>query len=80
VNLPHWGGLLASKTNWTLREIKEALEKAYCNKIGVEYMHIPNREHCNWIRDQIELKQFKPLSKQEKLLLLDRLYWTDEFA
>jgi len=43
-------------------------------------MHIPNREHCNWIRDQIELKQFKPLSKQEKLVLLDRLYWTDEFA
>jgi 2-oxoglutarate dehydrogenase E1 component len=51
VNLPLWGGLLASKSDWTLREIRSALETAYCNKIGVEYMHIPNREQCNWIRD-----------------------------
>ena len=56
------------------------MENSYCGKIGVEYMHIPDREQCNWIRDKIELRQFETVSQQEKLLILDRLYWTDEFS
>ena len=52
----NWGGLLSAKTDWTLRELREALQKAYCGKIGVEYMHIPNRDECNWIRAEIETK------------------------
>jgi 2-oxoglutarate dehydrogenase E1 component len=80
VSVPHWGGLLGQKGEWTLREIVGALEKAYCGKIGVEYMHIPSRTQCNWIREKFEMHQFKPLSKEEKLLLLDRTYWCDEFA
>lgn len=80
VSLPQWGGLLAKKEQWTLQEIKDQMEKAYCSKIGVEYMHIPDREQCNWIRDKIELRQFEQLSQQEKLLILDRIYWTDEFS
>ena len=28
----------------------------YCQKIGVEYMHIPSRDQCNWIRDKIETR------------------------
>jgi len=56
------------------------MEKAYCGKIGVEYMHIPSREQCNWIREKFEMRQFYPMTKEEKMLLLDRTYWTDEFA
>ena len=56
------------------------MEQSYCNKIGAEYMHIPNREQCNWIREQMEIQQYKTLTQQEKLVLLDRLFWTDEFA
>ena len=44
LDLPMWGGLLKSKQEWTLRELKENYEEAYCGKIGAEYMHIPNRE------------------------------------
>mmetsp|Transcript_24212 Transcript_24212/g.37292 ORF Transcript_24212/g.37292 Transcript_24212/m.37292 type:complete len:249 (-) Transcript_24212:1969-2715(-) len=80
VDLPFMGGLLSKKQDWTLREIKEALENAYCGKLGVEYMHIPNRDECVWLRDKIELRQFTKVSDEEKKLLLDRTYWTDEFA
>ena len=57
------------------------MEEAYCGKIGVEYMHITDRDQCNWIRDKIELRQyeFNP-TKQEKLYLLERIFWSDEFS
>lgn len=44
IDLPVWGGLLARKKNYTLRELRDTLTNAYCGKIGVEYMHIPSRE------------------------------------
>jgi 2-oxoglutarate dehydrogenase E1 component len=56
IDIPEWGGLLATKKNWTLRELHETLHNAYCGKIGIEYMHIPNRKVCNWIRDKIEMR------------------------
>ena len=31
-----------------------ALKEAYCGSIGYEYMHIPDRERCNWLRERIE--------------------------
>lgn len=50
VHIPNTLGLFAQPKEWTLREIRDALTNAYCGKIGVEYMHIPDREQCNWIR------------------------------
>jgi len=43
-------------------------------------MHIPSRNQCNWIREKIELRQYDQMTKDDKLLLLDRLFWTDEFS
>lgn len=37
-----------------LREILSRLERAYCNKIGVEFMFINSLEQCNWIRERFE--------------------------
>jgi 2-oxoglutarate dehydrogenase E1 component len=37
-------GILARKKNWKLRELIDAYKNAYCGKIGVEYMHIPDRD------------------------------------
>mmetsp|Transcript_19496 Transcript_19496/g.14177 ORF Transcript_19496/g.14177 Transcript_19496/m.14177 type:complete len:89 (+) Transcript_19496:479-745(+) len=48
------GGLLARKKNWTLRELISAYENAYCSKIGVEFMHIPDRDRCTYIRNKFE--------------------------
>lgn len=58
MHLPQWGGLLGQKDEWTLREVIETMGNAYCGKIGVEYMHIPDRHQCNWIREKVELRQF----------------------
>jgi 2-oxoglutarate dehydrogenase E1 component len=70
---------LSKKRNWKLRDLIEAYKKAYCGKIGVEYMHIPDRDRCNWIRDKFESLQFEDLPKEKKILHLDRLMWANEF-
>ena len=59
IDIPEYGGLLAKKKDWTLREIDEALKNAYCGKIGIEYTHIPNRDRCNWLRNKFELRQYE---------------------
>lgn len=65
VSLPQWGGIMGrEKREWTLREIVTAMEEAYCGKIGVEYMHIPSRTQCNFIRNFIELRHENPMTKE----------------
>ena len=58
VDVPELAGLLQRKKNWKLKELIEAYKKAYCGKIGVEYMHISSRTQCNWIRDKFEGLQY----------------------
>ncbi len=38
----------------TLREILNVLEKTYCDKIGVEYMHIQNPAEKAWLQNKME--------------------------
>lgn len=80
IEMPEWGGLLTKQSKWTLRGLNEALHNAYCGKIGVEFMHIPDRDTCRWIRDKIELRQYEQISLEERKHILDRILWTDEFA
>jgi len=75
-----YGGILATKEEWTLREIKDVMEKAYCGHIGTEFMHITDQPQRKWIRERMEILQTKNISKERKLHLLDRIYWTDEFS
>eukprot|EP00877_Chromochloris_zofingiensis_P000629 jgi/Chrzof1/10567/Cz05g03220.t1_OGD[v5.2] len=63
----------------TLREILQRLRETYCGPIGYEYMHIPDRERCNWLRERIETPEPVRFSKQKKLHILDRLAWSDMF-
>ncbi|XP_038121287.1 2-oxoglutarate dehydrogenase, mitochondrial isoform X1 [Culex quinquefasciatus] len=56
-----------------LREILSRLEKAYCNKIGVEFMFINSLEQCNWIRERFETPNIMNYSNEEKRLILARL-------
>lgn len=79
VDAPELAGLLRKKKNWKLKELIEAYQNAYCGKIGVEYMHIPDREKCNWIRDKFEGLQYEDMPKDYKILNLDRLMWADQF-
>lgn len=45
----------------------------------VQYMHIPNRDECNWLRERIELSSPYTYSRDRKKLMLDRLAWSDMF-
>eukprot|EP01097_Dermamoeba_algensis_P000817 TRINITY_DN1298_c0_g1_i1.p1 TRINITY_DN1298_c0_g1~~TRINITY_DN1298_c0_g1_i1.p1 ORF type:complete len:888 (-),score=236.84 TRINITY_DN1298_c0_g1_i1:229-2892(-) len=62
----------------TLRDVRDHLRKVYCGTIGLEYMHIQDRARCDWIRERFEeLEKSYPLSKEDKIRLLDRLVWAD---
>lgn len=54
IDAPELAGLLRKKKHWKLKDLITAYQNAYCKKIGVEFMHIPDREECNWIRDKFE--------------------------
>jgi 2-oxoglutarate dehydrogenase E1 component len=63
----------------TLREIIAASERIYCGSYGVEYIHIPDREQCEWIRNRIEVPTPYKYSVDDKRRILDRLIWSSSF-
>jgi len=63
----------------TLREILTRLRETYCGSIGIEYMHIPDRTECNWIRERVETPQQHSFTKEQKYHILDRLTWATLF-
>lgn len=63
----------------SLRDIVNACEKTYCSSYGIEYIHIPDREQCDWIRDRIEVPQPFKNSVDDKRRILDRLIWSSSF-
>lgn len=62
-----------------LREIVDACERIYCGSFGVEYVHIPDREQCDWIRERIEIPVPFKYNTDEKRRILDRLIWSSSF-
>lgn len=63
------------KLKYLLRRLKET----YTGTIGVEYMHISNTEHCNFIRERLETIEHEGPNADKKLIILDRLCWADHF-
>ena len=63
----------------TLREIIAACERIYCGSYGVEYIHIPDKEQCDWIRSRIEIPTPYKYSTDDKRRVLDRLIWSSSF-
>jgi 2-oxoglutarate dehydrogenase E1 component len=62
-----------------LRDIIAACERIYCGSYGIEYIHIPDREQCDWLRERIEIEQPFKYSIDEKRRILDRLIWSSSF-
>ncbi|TKA56616.1 hypothetical protein B0A53_01808 [Rhodotorula sp. CCFEE 5036] len=70
----------SSGTNkMTLRQIVDTCKKIYSGHIGVQYIHIPNRDECDWIRERVEIPEPWKYSGEEKRAILDRLVWSDSF-
>ncbi|EKV14610.1 Alpha-ketoglutarate dehydrogenase complex subunit Kgd1, putative [Penicillium digitatum] len=68
-----------NRKKMTLREIIATCEKIYCGSYGVEYIHIPDRKPCEWIRDRFEIPQPYNYSVDDKRRILDRLIWSSSF-
>ncbi|KAF2204580.1 2-oxoglutarate dehydrogenase, E1 component [Delitschia confertaspora ATCC 74209] len=68
-----------TRDKMTLREIIAACEKTYCGSYGIEYIHIPDREQCDWLRERIEIPQPYKYTVDEKRRILDRLIWGTNF-
>lgn len=62
-----------------LKDIIAACERLYCGSYGIEYIHIPDREQCDWLRERIEVPQPYKYSVDEKRRILDRLIWSSSF-
>ncbi|XP_058099090.1 uncharacterized protein LOC131243620 [Magnolia sinica] len=73
------GFLSENRPVQTLRSILTRLEQAYCGTIGYEYMHIPDREKCNWLRDKIETVEPRKYDHDRRKVILDRLIWSTQF-
>jgi hypothetical protein len=50
-----------------LAHILDRLKATYCGSIGYEYMHIMDRDKCNWLRERIESAEQRVYSKARKV-------------
>jgi len=62
-----------------LRELMQRLKETYCGTIGVEYMHIQDREECNWIRERFEKEKPYQFTTDVKRKTLSRLAWAENW-
>ena len=70
----HWPGPLK------LRDIIERLRRTYCGSIGVEYMHIEEREPREWLQEHIESNENRlDLSREAKQKILTHLIHATAF-
>jgi len=73
------GFLSENRPVQTLRSILNRLEQTYCGSIGYEFMHIHDRDKCNWLRERIETPSPMEYSKERCKVMLDRLAWSTQF-
>jgi len=64
----------------TLREVINILQKTYCEKIGVEYMHIQNPAEKVWLQSKMEpYKNMPSFEQDEKKNILTQLIKAESF-
>ncbi|CAG9937483.1 unnamed protein product [Clonostachys rosea f. rosea IK726] len=61
------------RKSMTLREIIAACENIYCGSYGVEYLHIPDRAKCEWLRNRLEVPRAIDFTIEQKENILDSL-------
>ncbi|WP_227589937.1 multifunctional oxoglutarate decarboxylase/oxoglutarate dehydrogenase thiamine pyrophosphate-binding subunit/dihydrolipoyllysine-residue succinyltransferase subunit [Demequina pelophila] len=71
-------GGFAGQQKWKMRTVLSRLRDAYCRTIGLEYMHIADREQRSWFQDRLEHGYTKP-TREEHLRILHRLNAAEAF-
>ena len=73
-------GILPLDNPAPLHSIIELLEETYCRHIGVEYMHIQERERRRWLQKRMETVRNAPQATNDaRLRILERLLAADSF-
>lgn len=73
------GNLQGMRTG-TLREILNILHQTYCEKIGVEFMHIQNPEEKLWLQTKMEPVKNKPsFNPDDKKRIMEKLIIAEAF-
>ncbi|KAH7925936.1 2-oxoglutarate dehydrogenase, E1 component [Leucogyrophana mollusca] len=75
--LPHFA--TEDRKSMSLREIITLLKRMYCGAVGIQYVHIPSTEQCDWIRERVEIPKPWNYTLEEKRMILDRLIWSESF-
>ncbi|KAF8304745.1 oxoglutarate dehydrogenase [Clavulina sp. PMI_390] len=75
--LPHFA--TEGRSTMTIREIIDTCRRIYCGHIGIQYVHIPDKEQCDWIRSRVEVPKPMAYTVEEKRMILDRLMWSELF-
>ena len=91
--LPHFA--TEDRKSMKLGEIIKLLKRIYCESplgrqsrslmavlggaVGIQYVHIPFKEQCDWIRERIEIPKPWNYTVDEKRMILDRLIWSESF-
>lgn len=73
------GFLSSGKKVTTIRDVLKRVRETYCGTIGVEYMHIQERDQCDWIRERFETPTKYTFPAADRVHILDRLAWADHF-
>ena len=64
----------------TLRETLETLRRTYCNKVGIEYMHIQYPDQKAWLQHRLEPPTaHAPLDEASRRRILERLLEAEMF-
>ena len=64
----------------TLRDILIALRTTYCDRIGVEYMHIQDVDVRHWLQEKMEPTRNQPdFTQAEKIRILSRVHKAELF-
>jgi len=75
--LPHF--ITPERKTMKLGEIIKTCQRIYCGAVGIQYIHIPDKEQCDWIRERVEVPKPWNYSVDEKRMILDRLIWSESF-
>ncbi|KDQ62236.1 hypothetical protein JAAARDRAFT_30121 [Jaapia argillacea MUCL 33604] len=75
--LPHFA--TEDHKTMPLREIIKLCKRIYCGAVGIQYVHIPDKDQCDWIRERVEVPKPWNYTVEEKRMILDRLIWSESF-
>jgi len=63
-----------------LRELIERLQATYCDTLGVEYLHIPDREQRRWLQERMEPLLNKPaVTAEDRRRIFEQLVLAEGF-